>query len=181
MAIEPVLTRKEAIRLTQLETQIRQAWLQAAAALREIRDTRLYRESYETFEEYCQEVWDMSRRYVNYQIRAEEVVAELGTNVPKPKTEAQARELARVADPEKRAQIWTKLTDGYIDTKSGEPYQPPAVEIRQAVDRVVHPNTPPRRQPQPRVLTPAQETFIYCQQDIDNVELVLDVARTRSW
>jgi hypothetical protein len=73
--------------------------------LTRIRDG-LYRESHATFEEYCRERWGWSRRYVNYQIQAAEVVKNLGTIVPTlPTTESQARELAGF-EPEQQREAW---------------------------------------------------------------------------
>jgi hypothetical protein len=50
-------------------------------------------DDFHTFEAYCRERWGWGRNYVNKQIAAAEVAANLGTNVPKPQTEAVAREL----------------------------------------------------------------------------------------
>ena len=64
-------------------------------ALMEIRDGRLYRAEFGTFEEYCQERWGWGRNYINKLIASAEVVENLGTIVPKlPATERQARPLA---------------------------------------------------------------------------------------
>jgi hypothetical protein len=64
---------------------------------RKIRDQRRYHEQgYSTFEEYCQKRWNWSRRYVNYQIQAAEVVRSLGTTVPTLRSERQVRELVRL-------------------------------------------------------------------------------------
>jgi len=39
----------------------------------EIRDNRLYRSDYATFEEYCRERWGWSRSYIHRQIAAAEI------------------------------------------------------------------------------------------------------------
>jgi hypothetical protein len=71
-----------------------QSFVEVGTALLEIRDERLYRDEYATFEEYCRQRWGWGRNYVNKQIAAAEVIRNLGTNVPIPQNEAQARELA---------------------------------------------------------------------------------------
>ncbi len=50
------------------------------------------------FEDYCRDRWGMGRNYVNKTSVAAEVVADLGTNVPAPASEAVARELAPLKD-----------------------------------------------------------------------------------
>jgi hypothetical protein len=62
----------------------------------DLADARLYRLSHDTFEDYCRERWGMARNYANKMVAAAEVVANLGTNVPKlPVTESQARPRTR--------------------------------------------------------------------------------------
>jgi hypothetical protein len=60
------LTDEEKDHLEELETQISENFKSAftlAAALAEIREKKLYREDYKTFEEYCRRRWDYSRSY----------------------------------------------------------------------------------------------------------------------
>jgi hypothetical protein len=93
-------------RLAALEAVIERGlrtFIEVGEALLEIRDDRLYREQgFGTFEDYCRKRWDWGRNYVNKQIAAAEVVRNLGTNVPKPQNEAQARELTRLSPDEQR-------------------------------------------------------------------------------
>ena len=63
-----LITLDERSRLYQLEETIRQGlntFVDVGNALLEIRDKRLYRQEYSTFEEYCREQWGMkqSRAY----------------------------------------------------------------------------------------------------------------------
>ena len=63
-----MITLEERSRLYQLEETIRQGlntFVDVGNALLEIRDKRLYRQEYSTFEEYCREQWNMkqSRAY----------------------------------------------------------------------------------------------------------------------
>lgn len=63
-------------------------------ALVDIRDRRLYREEYDTFDEYCRERWNMTRQRAYQLIDSSAVVAAMSTIVDKPpENEAQARPL----------------------------------------------------------------------------------------
>lgn len=76
-------------------------------ALVEIRDSRLYREECETFEEYCKERWELGRNYANKMIASASVVKRLGTNVPiPPANEAQVRPLTKLETAEAQQEAW---------------------------------------------------------------------------
>lgn len=81
------------------ETEIKQgleSFTKTGMAFLAIRDNRLYREAFPTFEAYCQGRWGMGRRNVDHYIGA----AQIGTQVPIQNLEfTQARELARLASP----------------------------------------------------------------------------------
>jgi len=87
-------------------------FLDVGNAIREIRDDRLYRESYSTFEEYCRERWDWSRRHANRHIDAAKTAEILGPIGPI-SNEAQARELAPLAksNPDAAAEVWAEVVD----------------------------------------------------------------------
>lgn len=60
------LTTKEQDELLQLEEQIAEnivGGFKLAAALSQIRDKKLYRDAYKTFDEYCKKRWEYSRSY----------------------------------------------------------------------------------------------------------------------
>jgi hypothetical protein len=63
-------------------------FVQVGAALLEIRDSLLYRGTHGTFEEYCQDRWDIARNYANKLIAAASVVLNLGTNSTQPTHES---------------------------------------------------------------------------------------------
>ncbi len=102
-------------------------FLEVGAALLEIRDGRLYRQDYGTFEDYCRDRWGFSRVQAHRLIEASEVVAMLpiGDTTHLPRNEAQARELARIPDPAERARVWQEVTE-----KHGEKVT--AADIRRA-------------------------------------------------
>jgi len=80
-------------------------FVEVGTALATIRDNRLYRAEFGTFEAYCQARWGFSDR------RARQIMdaAQIGTIVPV-ENEGQARELARVPEPE-RAQVWRETVE----------------------------------------------------------------------
>lgn len=105
------LTAMERSALTHAEAAIEQGADQVARSLGQIRDQRLYREEYLTFEAYCRERWGMGRNYVNKQIVAAEVAELLGTNGTQI-NERQARELADLRDePEVLRETYQRAHD----------------------------------------------------------------------
>ena len=57
------------------------AWQVIGRALREIRDERLYKKNYSSFEEYCQKQWDMSVSSGKRYIEAVNFVDSIGSDV----------------------------------------------------------------------------------------------------
>jgi hypothetical protein len=117
-----------------------QTFLEVGAALAAVRDGRLYRADYGTFEAYCQERWGMTRRNANHLIGAVEVVETLGTTVPKPTSERQARALGKVPEAE-RAEVWQEAHE-----RSGG--KPTAKLIEQLARERSQDATPPQGEPE---------------------------------
>jgi SAM-dependent methyltransferase len=85
------------------------SFLAVGMALKQIRDNRLYRQRYGTFEEYCARRWDFSRPRAYALCAASEVIADLspiGDIRLLPENEAQARPLTRLKAPEHRQRAW---------------------------------------------------------------------------
>lgn len=116
------LTAVEIDELRQCEIVIEhglKTFIEVGNALMEIRDKRLYRIEYSTFEEYCQKRWDLTRRYIDRLINAAMVVDNIvdqqrnavsnnETNWSQntvPINEAQARPLTNLT-PEGQAAVW---------------------------------------------------------------------------
>lgn len=113
-----ILPAAEAAALAEHEAVIERGiktFYEVGTALADIRDRELYRAEHGSFEAYCQQRWQMSRAHAYRMIEAAEVVSPIGdTNLPLPANEGQARELARVPEPE-RAEVWAatvERTDG---------------------------------------------------------------------
>lgn len=111
-AIHADLAQPDDERLADLEGVIDRARVDAGEALREIRDSRLYRtRGFATFEDYCRERWGMSRHNANRKIGASEILAELvptGT-IDSPPPERHLRELAPLRDaPDQLREAWSE-------------------------------------------------------------------------
>jgi hypothetical protein len=92
------LTPLEQANLYACEEVVRAGWytfVQVGLALAQIRDQRLYRLEFDSFEAYCQVKWQYGRRYVNQLISAAQVFTYLGAknSLTKPEHETQVRPL----------------------------------------------------------------------------------------
>jgi protein gp37 len=123
LSASPNLDQLEAIIERGLST-----FIEVGTALLEIRNGRLYRATHATFEEYCEKRWHFSRPRAYQLMDAAQVVSNLSTNVDKPRTEAQARELVRFP-PEVQRSVAAKVDFGTAT----------AADIRATVDTVTHP------------------------------------------
>jgi hypothetical protein len=143
-------------RLTEAEGVIERGlgtFVEVGAALMSIRDERLYRVEYGTFEDYCRERWGFSRSRTYQMIDAASVVQAVSTIVdtPIPATESQARELTGLA-PDVAAEVMQvaaatgKVTAATIretrttivDTDTGEILDGPTRAGRAAADAVMN-------------------------------------------
>lgn len=108
------LTTLETDRLTALEQTIErglQTFVDVGTALLEIRDSRLYRQTFGTFEDYCRERWGMSRVHAFRMIEAASVANNLlpiGNILPA--TESQARPLTGLPVDLQR-EAWQRAVD----------------------------------------------------------------------
>ncbi|BAZ08262.1 hypothetical protein NIES4071_00670 [Calothrix sp. NIES-4071] len=108
---EEALSEAEIIELDSLEATVQRglrAFWEIGQALRVLRDKRLYRQSYETFEEYCINRWEMSRRSAYYLIDAAAVYENVnhGSQIL-PANERQARPLTALT-PSEQQEVWLK-------------------------------------------------------------------------
>jgi len=100
-------------RLTDCERVIAsgmRTFVDVGTALAEIRDSRLYRATHETFEAYCRGRWGLTKSRGNQLILAAGVIENLATIVAKPATESQARPLTRL-EPPQQVEAWKAATD----------------------------------------------------------------------
>jgi|GEM_PF-3220488 len=111
--VAPILTATERAALLECEAIIRQGravFVQVGHALSRIRDSRLYREKYDTFEEYCLAEWEISDRYARNLRTAADVVHVLEEKkfAVVPTTESQARPLTKLPR-EEWAPAWEEV------------------------------------------------------------------------
>lgn len=107
------MTSDEAKRFAVLDKQVAKfakSFVKVADALFQIRNDRLYRAKYATFQEYCESVHKISRQYANRLIKAAQVQAEMVPIVSNlglaiPENEAQLRELVRLPDTQQRVEV----------------------------------------------------------------------------
>ena len=104
----------EAARLENLEEVIShglQSFVDVGRSLAEIRDGRLYRQSHDTFEDYCRAKWSIERAHAYRLVEAAEVVDRLSpTGDILPVNERQARPLTQLP-PDEQAEAWQEAVD----------------------------------------------------------------------
>lgn len=84
-------------------------FIEVGQALLTIREKRLYRLEFGTFEDYCRDKWAMPRRHVNRMIAASETISNLGPIGPiLPQSESQARPLTSL-EPEAQREAWKEV------------------------------------------------------------------------
>jgi hypothetical protein len=107
-----VLTTPEKNRLALCEDIIEKGlntFIEVGQVLLEIKERKLYREAYNTFETYCAKRWGLSRPRAYQLIEATNVVNNLSTIVDKlPETESQARPLAKLS-PKVQQEVWKQV------------------------------------------------------------------------
>src|SRR5215467_25406 len=108
-------------------------FIEVGLALREIRDGKLYKENYRTFEEYCQNRWNWRRAYVNRLVAASKVAESLAPVGAKLKNEWRAREFTRL-NPEDIQPVASE-----IDLSTAT-----ATEVKKVVENLA---TPSNRKP----------------------------------
>src|SRR5262249_14836463 len=112
------LSSAQRARLHELERVVEKgldSFLACGKALMEVRDQKLFRENYDTFEQYCRERWGLSRSRGQEIIRSTVVAQNLldapgATNgeapLPPDGSEATLRPLARFQNPELQRTTW---------------------------------------------------------------------------
>lgn len=102
------LVLEEKCELVELETIISAGlanFICVGQALMRVRDRRLYRDRFQTFEVYCRERWDLSYCHAHRLTVAAEIAVSLPRGNLIPATEKQVRPLGPLP-PEKRPAVW---------------------------------------------------------------------------
>jgi len=124
-----VLSREELLALDECERIIERGlttFVEVGNALTRVREHKLYRGSYATFEAYCAAKWSISRPRAYELIAAAEVVSGIPDTLPAPANAGQASALAKVPE-DQRAEVWAEVneTEGKVT----------AEKIRDAADK----------------------------------------------
>ena len=113
-----ILNIDESHELERCEVVIKQGlqtFIEVGQALITIKEKRLYRIGYKTFEDYCVEKWSISRPRAFQLIEAANVISGLSTIVDiLPKTESQVRPLTSL-EPEIQKEVWTEVVKTHGD------------------------------------------------------------------
>lgn len=158
------LTREESDELARCEADLaryKQAAFDAGRALSTIRDSRLYRQTHSTFEDYCEQKWEFSDRHVRRLIDASDVVSliqdQSGPTGPVPTNERQVRPLTKLRnEPEKVREAWADAVASSPVGKDGKP-KVTAKQVAAAVERVTDPEVLRGRQERSRALKDTDE------------------------
>jgi len=105
-----VLSRQEQQELAALESTIQRnlsSFYEIGIALMTIRDKRLYRDGFDTFEHYCRERWQFSMRHAERLMLSSQVIENTRPIGRIPENESQARPLTKL-EPEQQKEVWEK-------------------------------------------------------------------------
>ena len=108
-----LLVASESQRRDELEATITRgmaSFVEVGLALTEIRNSRLYRSTHESFDKYCKDKWEMGKAYCNRLADAAGVTQTLAPIGVIPRNEAQIRPLTVLDDPEQQRQAWSMAT-----------------------------------------------------------------------
>jgi hypothetical protein len=134
LSVSPPLSKRERSRLEELEVVVTRnfkAFYEVGCALREICNSKLYRETHDRFDEYVKDLWDLARRRAYQYIEAADVMDNIKKAIPQlqenvqnfsqtdallPINDSQARALAKYPE-QKQIEIWQKAISTAKDGK----------------------------------------------------------------
>jgi hypothetical protein len=130
--LSTTLTKPERSVLAECEAVIERGqdtFIEVGNALLRIRNERLYRSEFGTFQEYCETRWMMSGTHAHRLIDAAEIAGNLKTHPGVSLTEKQIRPLARL-EPAEQREAWKE------SVKSSSTGNPTAKEVEAVVNRI---------------------------------------------
>lgn len=135
------ITMTESRRLIALERTIeagRKTFVEVGIALAEIRDSRLYRSDFITFEDYCTEKWGWTKQHVYRLIE----VAPIAKSNPQVTSINQARELAKIAPTSRVAVLEHVVSEGLVTAKAireaAQHYEPGINSMRPVSEEAIN-------------------------------------------
>lgn len=127
-----VLSSDEMIDLDRHEQVIQKGlvgFIEVGSALLAIREQRLYRGAFVTFDDYCRTRWGMSKTHANRLVAASEIATQMTPIGVIPTSESQIRPLAEV-EPVDRPKVWQEA----VEATGGKPT---AKAVQQAADKAL--------------------------------------------
>jgi len=121
--------------LSLLEKQVESGFSNAANALREIKESKIYKKQYGTWENYLKDRWGYSetKYYELLQgFRVNENLNSIGNSDTLPKNIGQARELSTL-EPAQQVEVWEAVTEKY------EPKEITATKIKEVRQEILEP------------------------------------------
>jgi hypothetical protein len=123
-------------------------------ALMKIRDGKLYKVEFKTFEEYCQKRWNFGRTYAHRMIESAKVIKNLLPMGNKPESERQARVLAPLP-PQEQREVWKEAVETAPEGKVTAKHVEEIVERKRR--RIVLKKSPQQQEPEPEPELPPDE------------------------
>tara|TARA_R110001606_G_C15340839_1_gene646552 strand:- start:804 stop:1682 length:879 start_codon:yes stop_codon:yes gene_type:complete len=128
------LKTNEKQELQKHETTIKKGlntFVEVGQALLEIRDKKLYRIEYNTFEEYCKQKWQISRRRSYQLIEASLVIENVNPGTQMPKNEKEIRPLTSL-EPEIQNAVWQETIEKHGENITAKKVQEVANDWKEA-------------------------------------------------
>lgn len=141
--------------LERCEVAIKQGletFIEVGTALMSIRDKKLYRAVFGTFEEYCRGKWGMSRIHAHRLIESAEVAVNLlpiGNILPR--TESQARPLTSL-EPEVQREAWREVVEAHGENITAAKVQEVADKWSPVSEQVARAKEDPLFSPTPELI-----------------------------
>lgn len=148
------LSADEEAKLVRLEETISQGMLcfvEVGKALLEIRDERLYRQTHDTFQNYCTQKWGFGRSYADRLIAYTKVTDVLTPTGVKITSERQIRSLTHL-QPEQQKEVWEKAVESAPDGKVTAKHVAEAVADMETPDEAVEVVEPGEAVPVPKAV-----------------------------
>lgn len=125
------LSRVERSTLQRCEEAISSSFVTLGEAIRTIRDGRLYRGDFATFEDYCRERWGWTRQHAYQLMAGAEVATHIASTfvgeLPLPTSEGQVRLLTKF-EPEQQVELWKEA----VQRSNGRP--PTMAVVRKVIN-----------------------------------------------
>lgn len=128
------LKTNEKQELQKHETTIKKGlntFVEVGQALLEIRENKLYRIEYKTFEEYCQDKWHFTRMRVSQLINASLTIKNVNPGLQMPKNEKEVRPLTPL-EPEIQNAVWQETIEKHGENITAKKVQEVANDWKEA-------------------------------------------------